>query len=134
MPSTSSTAEPSLWPVASPPIAAQAYSRRARRLSPSLANRLRIGFAIAFALLTAVTVIGVGRLIVQRQDYENSIERSYQREIAARTQLAEGTRPAATRATIRREEVNRAQLRDSISGDTRDTVILVGVGLIAGLL
>jgi len=81
-----------------------------------------------------VTVIGVGRLIVQRQDYENSIERSYQREIAARVQLAEGTNPAAARATIAREAARRAQLRDSISGDTRDTVILVGAGLIAGLL
>ena len=58
-------------------------------------------------MLTAVTVIGVGRLIVQRQDYENSIESSYQREIAARVQLAEGTRPAAARATISREEANR---------------------------
>jgi methyl-accepting chemotaxis protein len=81
-----------------------------------------------------VTVIGVGRLIVQRQDYENSIERSYQQEIAARVQLAEGTNPAAARATIAREEANREHLRDSISGDTRDTVILVGAGLIAGLL
>jgi two-component system sensor histidine kinase BaeS len=81
-----------------------------------------------------VTVIGVGRLIVQRQDYENSIERSYQQEIAARVQLAEGTNPAAARATISREKANREHLRDSISGDTRDTVILVGAGLIAGLL
>lgn len=79
-------------------------------------------------------MIGVGRLIVQRQDYENSIERSYQREIAARVQLAEGTKPAAARATIQREGANREHLRDSISGDTRDTVILVGAGLIAGLL
>jgi len=81
-----------------------------------------------------MTVIGVGRLIVQRQDYENSIERSYQREIQARVQLAEGTNPAAAQATVRREEANRERLRDSISGDTRDTVILVGAGLIAGLL
>lgn len=79
-------------------------------------------------------MIGVGRLIVQRQDYENSIERSYQREMAARVQLAEGTNTAAARATIIREEANRAHLRDSISGDTRDTVILVACGLIAGLL
>jgi signal transduction histidine kinase len=81
-----------------------------------------------------VTVIGVGRLIVQRQDYENSIERSYQREMQARVQLAQGTNPGAARAIIRREEANRSHLRDSISGDTRDTVILVGAGLIAGLL
>jgi signal transduction histidine kinase len=79
-------------------------------------------------------VIGVGRLIVQRQDYENSIERSYQRELTARVQLAEGRNEKAARATILREEANRAQLRDSISGDTRDTVILVGAGLMAGLL
>ncbi len=79
-------------------------------------------------------MIGVGRLIVQRQDYENSIERSYQREMQARVRLAQGTDVAAARATISREEANRAHLRDSISGDTRDTVILVGAGLIAGLL
>jgi signal transduction histidine kinase len=79
-------------------------------------------------------VIGVGRLIVQRQDYENSIENSYQREIAARVQLAEGVRPAQARAEVRREEAKREGLRNSISGDTRDTVILVGAGLIAGLL
>jgi signal transduction histidine kinase len=81
-----------------------------------------------------VTVIGVGRLIVQRQNYENAIERSYQREIQARVQLAEGTKPAVAQATISREEANREHLRNSISGDTRDTVILVGAGLIAGLL
>jgi signal transduction histidine kinase len=79
-------------------------------------------------------VIGVGRLIVQRQDYENSIERSYQREIQARVRLAEGGRPAAAQEVIREEAANREELRDSISGDTRDTVILVGAGLIAGLL
>jgi signal transduction histidine kinase len=105
-----------------------------RRLSPSLANRLRIGFAIAFAVITAMTVIGVGRLVAQRQDYENSIERSYQTEIAAQVNLAEGLKPQAARATIQRQEANRAELRDSISGDTRDTVILVGAGLIAGLV
>jgi two-component system sensor histidine kinase BaeS len=105
-----------------------------RRLSPSLANRLRIGFAIAFAVITAMTVIGVGRLVAQRQDYENSIERSYQTEIAAQVNLAEGLKPQAARATIQRQEANRAELRDSISGDTRDTVILVGAGLIAGLI
>jgi two-component system, OmpR family, sensor histidine kinase BaeS len=79
-------------------------------------------------------VIGVGRLIVQRQDYENSIERSYQREIQARVQLAEGVKPKVAQATVAREEANREGLRDNISGDTRDTVILVGAGLIAGLL
>jgi signal transduction histidine kinase len=105
-----------------------------RRLSPSLANRLRIGFAIGFAVITALTVFGVGRLVVQRQDYENSIERSYQVEIGARVKLAEGVDTRAARATVEREEVNRDDLHNSISGDTRDTVILVGAGLIAGLI
>jgi signal transduction histidine kinase len=105
-----------------------------RRLSPSLANRLRIGFAIAFAVITAMTVFGVGRLVSQRQGYENSIERSYQNEIGARVKLAEGVETRAARATIHAEEANRAELHDSISNDTRDTVILVGAGLIAGLV
>ncbi len=85
-------------------------------------------------MITAGTVIGVGRLVVQRQNYESAIERSYQSEMVARAHLAEGVRTNAAQATINREEANREHLRDSISGDTRDTVILVGCGLIAGLL
>jgi signal transduction histidine kinase len=85
-------------------------------------------------VITAASVIGVGHYIAQRQDFENSIERSYQTEIAARAQLAEGTAPRAARATIRREEADRSELRDSISDDTRDTVIAVAVALVAGLL
>ena len=51
-------------------------------MNPSLANRLRIGFAITFALLAGVTVIGVGRLFQLRQDYEDKTTRSFQLEIA----------------------------------------------------
>jgi two-component system phosphate regulon sensor histidine kinase PhoR len=51
-------------------------------VNPSLANRLRIGFAITFALLAGVTVIGVGRLFQLRQDYEDEITRSFQLELA----------------------------------------------------
>jgi signal transduction histidine kinase len=112
---------------------AQAYSRSRRRLSPSLANRLRIGFAIGFALLTAMAVIGVARFIQQRQDFENSIARSYQVEMVARERIAHGTGGAAARARVAREQRHRAELRDSISGDTRDTALLVAAGLIAGL-
>jgi signal transduction histidine kinase len=85
-------------------------------------------------VLTALAVIGVGHFIEQRQNYESSIERSYQAEIGARVKLAEGIDTTAARLTIVREEANREHLRDSISGDTRDTLILVGAGLIAGLL
>jgi signal transduction histidine kinase len=120
-------------PVASSPIVAQAYSRGGRRLSPSLANRLRIGFAIGFAVLTAMAVIGVGRFIQQRQDFEDAIARSYQVEMAARVKVAEGAGDKAARATVAAQVDRRAELRDQISSDTRDTAILVAAGLIAGL-
>ena len=51
-------------------------------MNPSLANRLRIGFAITFALLAGVTVIGVGRLFQLRQDFEDSTTKSFQIEVA----------------------------------------------------
>jgi signal transduction histidine kinase/HAMP domain-containing protein len=51
-------------------------------VNPSLANRLRIGFAITFALLAGVTVIGVGRLFQLRQDFEDDTTRSFQFELA----------------------------------------------------
>jgi signal transduction histidine kinase len=111
----------------------RAYSGPRRRLSPSLANRLRIGFAIGFALLAALAVIGVGRFIQKRQDFEDAIARSYQVEIAARVQVAQGTGGRPARAIVHREADHRQELRDQISDDTRDTAILVAAGLIAGL-
>jgi signal transduction histidine kinase/HAMP domain-containing protein len=51
-------------------------------VNPSLANRLRIGFAITFALLAGVTVIGVGRLFQLRQDFEDATTKSFQIEVA----------------------------------------------------
>jgi signal transduction histidine kinase len=102
-------------------------------LSPSLANRLTIGFAIAFAVLTGLAVIGVARFTQQRQDFEDATARSYQREIEARTQLSQGIRPAAARATVVAQQRRRQRLRDDISNQTRDTALLVGAGLIAGL-
>jgi signal transduction histidine kinase len=124
---------PSAAPVASSPIAA-AYSRRRLRLSPSLANRLTIGFAIAFAVLTGLAVIGVARFLQQRQDFEDATARSYQVEIAARNRLAAGTpHPHAARAAIHAQQARRQKLRDEIDSKTRDTALLVGAGLIAGL-
>jgi signal transduction histidine kinase len=120
-------------PVASSLIAEQAYSRRRLRLSPSLANRLTIGFAIAFAVLTGLAVIGVARFLQQRQDFEDAIARSYQVEITARNRLASGVRPAAARRAVLSEQRQRQELRDDIDGETRDTALLVGAGLIAGL-
>jgi signal transduction histidine kinase len=103
------------------------------RLSPSLANRLTIGFAIAFAVLTGLAVIGVGRFLQQRQDFEDATARSYQLEIEARNRLARGVRPEAAREAILAQQRTRQTLRDDISGQTRDTALLVGAGLIAGL-
>ncbi len=102
-------------------------------MSPSLANRLRIGFAICFAVLTAMAVIGVARFIEERQNFESSIERSYQVEMAARVRLAQGRRPAAARAAIVAQQNDRQQLQTSISTDTRNTALLVAAGIIAGL-
>jgi len=102
-------------------------------LNPSLANRLRIGFAIGFAVLTAMAVIGVARFIEQRQNFEDSIARSYQVEMTARARLAQDRHPAAARATIEAQHNRRRQLQDDISTDTRNTALLVAAGLIAGL-
>jgi signal transduction histidine kinase len=80
-----------------------------------------------------MAVIGVGRFIQQRQDFEDAIARSYQVEMRAREQLAGGVGEKAARVTAIRETQRRAELRDEISGDTRDTALLVAAGLIAGL-
>jgi signal transduction histidine kinase len=80
-----------------------------------------------------MAVIGVGRFIQQRQDFEDAIARSYQVEIVARERLARGRGGAATRATVARQAERRGELRDEISSGTRDTALLVAAGLIAGL-
>jgi signal transduction histidine kinase len=80
-----------------------------------------------------MAVVGVGRFIQKRQDFEDAIARSYQVEIAARVRIAEGTTSPVARTTVAREAKHRDELRDQISDDTRDTAILVAAGLIAGL-
>jgi len=84
-------------------------------------------------VLTGLAVIGVGRFLQQRQDFENATARSYQLEIQARNRLARGAHPEAARAAILTQQHKRQKLRDDISGQTRDTALLVGAGLIAGL-
>ena len=80
-----------------------------------------------------MAVIGVARFIQQRQDYENSIARSYQVEMVARERLARGTGGPGAKAIVGQQIQHREQLQDDISGDTRDTALLVAAGLIAGL-
>ena len=102
-------------------------------MSPSLANRLTIGFAIAFAVLTALAMIGVARFLQQRQDFEDATARSYRIEIQARDRLARGRQPEVARRQVLAQQRQRQLLRDEISAQTRDTALLVGAGLIAGL-
>jgi two-component system sensor histidine kinase BaeS len=80
-----------------------------------------------------MAVIGVGRFIQQRQDFEDQIARSYQVEMQARVEVAQGTGGQAARQTVEREGQRRGELQDEISGDTRDTALLVAAGLLAGL-
>jgi signal transduction histidine kinase len=80
-----------------------------------------------------MAVIGVGRFIQQRQDFEDSIARSYQVEMVARERIARGTGGAEARAVVTQQAEHREELRDEISGDTRDTALLVAAGLLAGL-
>ena len=84
-------------------------------------------------MLTGLAVIGVARFLQQRQDFEDATARSYQVEIAARNRLAAGVAPAASRAAIVKQKQKRQRLRDEIDGETRDTALLVGAGLIAAL-
>jgi signal transduction histidine kinase len=80
-----------------------------------------------------MAVIGVGRFISQRQDYENGVERSYQIEMAARVRIAEGRGGKPDRKVVANQTQRRQELQDRISDDTRDTALLVAAGLIAGL-
>lgn len=84
-------------------------------------------------MLTGLAVIGVGRFLQQRQDFEDAIARSYQVEIAARNRFAQGERRAAARQAIVAQKRRRQVLREDIDDQTRDTALLVGAGLIAGL-
>jgi two-component system sensor histidine kinase BaeS len=80
-----------------------------------------------------MAVIGVGRFISQRQDYENGVERSYRTEMAARVRIADGRGGTKDRAVVATQTREREELQDRISNDTRDTALLVAAGLIAGL-
>jgi signal transduction histidine kinase len=78
-------------------------------------------------------MIGVARFLQQRQDFEDATARSYRVEIQARDRLARGQQPVEARQEILSQQRERQELRDEISDKTRDTALLVGAGLIAGL-
>jgi two-component system sensor histidine kinase BaeS len=80
-----------------------------------------------------MAVIGVGRFLEQRQEFEDQIALSYQAEMSARVEVAQGTGGQAAREQVEREGERRSELQDEISADTRDTALLVAAGLLAGL-
>jgi two-component system sensor histidine kinase BaeS len=80
-----------------------------------------------------MAVIGVGRFIQQRQDFEDAIARSYRVEMVARERIARGSGGQIARQTVDEQNRRRNELQDEISSDTRDTALLVAAGLLAGL-
>ena len=84
-------------------------------------------------MLTGLAMIGVARFLQQRQDFEDATARSYRVEIQARERLARGRRPAPARQQVLAQQRHREALRQEIDDQTRDTALLVGAGLIAGL-
>ncbi len=80
-----------------------------------------------------MAVIGVGRFIQQRQDFEDAIARSYRVEMVARERIARGNGGQIARQAVDEQNRRRNELQDEISNDTRDTALLVAAGLLAGL-
>lgn len=98
----------------------------------SLANRLRIGFALAFALLAAVAIIGVGRLFHLRQDYEDATTRSFSLQVAVeRMQQAFASETAAVAGAQGDAVGERAGFAASARAESRAAV--AAVPLAAGL-
>lgn len=81
------------------------------RLNPSLTARLRIGFAVLFALLLAVSLLGVGRLFQIRVDYEDETTRFFQLELEAeRMRTGFALEQAAVRTPTPRPRISAPQL------------------------
>jgi two-component system OmpR family sensor kinase/two-component system sensor histidine kinase BaeS len=84
------------------------------RVNPSLTARLRIGFGVLFALLLAVSLLGVGRLFQIRVNYEDDITRYFQLELQSERLRSAfileqaAARPAAPRLKPSQAELNRA--------------------------
>ena len=82
------------------------------KVNPSLTARLRIGFALLFALLLAVSLLGVGRLFQIRVDYQDEANRYYELELQGeRLRSAFILEQAAIRAPVAGGEPNPADLR-----------------------
>jgi signal transduction histidine kinase len=81
------------------------------RVNPSLTARLRIGFGVLFALLLAVSLLGVGRLFQIRVNYEDDITRYFQLELESeRLRAAFVLEQASARPAIPQQKPSRAEL------------------------
>jgi signal transduction histidine kinase len=81
------------------------------RFNPSLTARLRIGFVVLFALLLAVSLLGVGRLFQIRVNYEDDTSRYFQMELETeRLRSAFILEQAAVRPPLGRERPSTAEL------------------------
>jgi signal transduction histidine kinase len=81
------------------------------RVNPSLTARLRIGFGVLFALLLAVSLLGVGRLFQIRVNYEDDITRYFQLELESeRLRAAFILEQASARPAIPQQMPSRAEL------------------------
>jgi signal transduction histidine kinase len=81
------------------------------RVNPSLTARLRIGFGVLFALLLAVSLLGVGRLFQIRVNYEDDITRYFQLELESeRLRAAFILEQASARPAIPQQKPSRAEL------------------------
>jgi signal transduction histidine kinase len=81
------------------------------RINPSLTARLRIGFVILFALLLAVSLLGVGRLFQIRVDFEDDTARLFQLELETeRMRSAFILEQAATRPAVEGAEPSASEL------------------------
>jgi signal transduction histidine kinase len=81
------------------------------RVNPSLTARLRIGFGVLFALLLAVSLLGVGRLFQIRVNYEDDITRYFQLELEGeRLRAAFILEQASARPATPQQKPSRAEL------------------------
>jgi signal transduction histidine kinase len=84
------------------------------RFNPSLTARLRIGFVVLFALLLAVSLLGVGRLFQIRVNYEDDTSRYFQLELETeRLRSAFILEQASVRPPAARQQPNSAELDDA---------------------
>src|SRR5215210_3195513 len=81
------------------------------RPNPSLTARLRIGFAVLFALLLAVSLLGVGRLFQIRVDYEDDTASLFQLELEGEQMRSAFT--SETTAVLGRRSPSREQFQRS---------------------